>query len=185
MNSTKKNIPGINIAFYVLIITEVMFFAGLISAYIIAASKALDWPPIDQPRLPFLLTLSNMLILLISSIFMYFFVKYSEKGIFKKIFLAITVVLGIVFLVIQGLEWVKLVNFGIQNSDGLYASYFYTLIALHGVHVFIGLSLIISLFFHLQKQGFSYNKIPLIRAFGLFWYFVSLLWPVLYYLLYI
>lgn len=185
MNSTKKNIPGINIAFYVLIITEVMFFTGLISAYIIAASKAMDWPPADQPRLPFWLTLCNMLILLISSISMYFFVKNSEQGIFKKVYLAITVLLGIVFLVIQGFEWVKLVNFGIQNSTGLYASYFYTLIALHGVHVFIGLLLIISLFFHLQKQGFSDRKMPLIRAFGLFWYFVSLLWPVLYYLLYI
>jgi cytochrome c oxidase subunit III len=185
MNSTKKNIPGINIAFYIIIITELMFFAGLISAYTIAASKAMNWPPADQPRLPFWLTLCNMLFLLGSGLLMYIFVKKYEKGIFKKIFLALTVLLGFVFLVIQGFEWVKLVNFGIQTTNGLYASYFYTLIALHGFHVFIGLMLIISLFFHLHKQGFSQQKIPVIRAFGLFWYFVSLLWPVLYFMLYI
>ena len=46
--------------------TEVMFFAGLVSAFTIARSHALGWPPPGQPRLPVLATALNTLVLLAS-----------------------------------------------------------------------------------------------------------------------
>ena len=185
MSTEKNKIPGINIAFYIIIITEMMFFGGLISAYIIAASKAMDWPPVDQPRLPLWLSISNMLILLISGFFMYKFVKNANKSRYNRLFLLATIITGVVFLIIQGFEWTNLVNFGLLNTDGLYASYFYTLIAVHGFHVLAGILLISGLFLYLNRTDHIDNKIPLIRSFGLFWYFVTILWPVLYYLLYL
>lgn len=185
MNSEKNKIPGISIAFYIIIITELMFFAGLASAYIIAASKAMDWPPAEQPRLPIWLSLTNMSVLLLSGVMMYNFVKNAGNERFNRLLLSSTIFLGFVFLIIQGFEWTNLVNFGVQNSTGLYASYFYTLIALHGLHVLVAIILIISLYFYLNRTGNVNSKIPLIRSFGLFWYFVALLWPVLYFLLYL
>ncbi|MBK7094951.1 MAG: cytochrome c oxidase subunit 3 [Saprospiraceae bacterium] len=185
MNKEKNKIPGITIAFYIIIITEMMFFAGLVSAYIIAASKAMDWPPAEQPRLPLWLSLTNMSILLLSGVFMYSFVRKASKERFNRLLLSATILLGVIFLIIQGFEWTNLVNFGIQNSTGLYASYFYTLIALHGVHVFVAIIMILSLNFYLNRSDKADFKIPLIRSFGLFWYFVVLLWPVLYFLLYL
>ena len=85
---------------------------------------------------------------------------------------------------IQGFEWINLVNFGIQNSTGLYASYFYTIIALHGFHVLIGISLITGLFFVLKNKGGVGDNYPMISAFAMFWFFVAFLWPILYFLLY-
>ncbi len=183
--TNKKKISGLNIAFTIIIITEIMFFAGLISAYIIASAKAMDWPPIDQPRLPQYISISNVIILLVSSLFLYFFIKNAKKGIKDLNFLLITIILGIVFLVIQGKEWINLIDFGIQTSDGLYASYFYSIIAVHGIHVVVGLILIITLYLKLKKTSDIYTKLPSITAFGMFWYFVTLLWPVLYFLLYL
>jgi cytochrome c oxidase subunit III len=185
MNKEKNKIPGINIAFYIIIITELMFFAGLVSAYIIAASKALDWPPADQPRLPLWISLTNMSILLLSGAMMYNFVKNAGKERFNRILLTVSIVLGVIFLIIQGFEWTNLVNFGVQNSTGLYASYFYTLIALHGIHVFVAIIMMTGLYFYLKRNYSDNSTIPVIRAFGLFWYFVTLLWPVLYFLLYL
>jgi len=183
MNSEKKNIPGLLIAFSIVIITEIMFFGGIISAYIIASSKATDWPPIDQPRLPFAVSLTNMLLLLVSGFMMYLFVTNVKKKILKPLFLNVALILGLIFLVIQGTEWIKLVNFGRITSDGLYASYFYSIIALHGFHVLIGLSLLLFLKFKIKNNPLK--KTNTIRAFGMFWTLVCLLWPVLYYLLYL
>ena len=182
MTQTKEKIPGILIAFTVIIITEIMFFSGIISAFVIAASKAQNWPPIDQPRLPLSWSLTNMLVLVASGIFMYLFVKSVKQNAKKGQLLILAIVLAIIFLVVQGSEWVNLVNFGAQNSDGLYASYFYSIIGLHGIHAFIGLVFLIFLYLKSKKNtSIDVNKV---RAVGYFWSFVCILWPVLYYLIY-
>lgn len=183
MTQTKEKIPGILIALSVIIITEILFFSGIISAYVIAASKAQNWPPIDQPRLSLSWSLTNMLVLVASGIFMYFFVKSVKKNAKKGQLLIIAIVLAIIFLVVQGTEWVNLVNFGAQNSDGLYASYFYSIIGLHGIHVFTGLIFLIVLYLNSRhKTSIDVDKT---RAVGYFWSFVCILWPVLYYLIYL
>ncbi|MEZ4906272.1 MAG: cytochrome c oxidase subunit 3 [Saprospiraceae bacterium] len=79
MSEDKKNIPGIKIAFYIVVLTEIMFFAGIISAYLIAAAKATDWPPIDQPRLPLAVSVGNVLILLSSAFTMNLFSNNAAK----------------------------------------------------------------------------------------------------------
>lgn len=183
MTETKEKIPGILIALTVIIITEILFFSGIISAYVIAASKAQNWPPVDQPRLPLSWSLTNMLVLVASGIFMYLFVKSVKKNAKKTILLVLTILLAIIFLAIQGSEWVNLVNFGAQNSDGLYASYFYSIIGLHGVHALFGLILLVVLYFK-AKSNTAIN-INGTRAVGYFWSFVCILWPILYYLIYL
>lgn len=182
MTKTKEKIPGILIALTVVIITEIMFFTGIISAYLIAASKAQNWPPIDQPRLPLSWSLTNMIVLLASGVFMYLFVKNVRQNTKKLQFLIIAILLAVIFLVVQGSEWINLVNFGAQNSDGLYASYFYSIIGLHGVHVFIGLIFLSGLYLGSRKKtSIDVNKT---RAVGYFWSFVCILWPILFYLIY-
>lgn len=179
MNTIKKKIPNILIVITVIIITEVMFFSGIVSAYLIAASKAGNWPPATQPRLPLALSLTNMFILLGSGISMYFFVKNKKNDQTNKTLIYLSVALAMVFLIIQGKEWVNLINFGAQNSDGLYASYFYSIIALHAIHVIFGLLLLIVLVLK------WFNNINNVKAVSYFWYFVCLLWPVLYYMIYL
>ncbi len=159
-----------------------MFFSGIISAYVIAASKAQNWPPIDQPRLPLSWSLTNMLVLLASGVFMYLFVKSVKQNKKNQQFLIVATVLAIIFLIVQGSEWVKLVNFGAQNSDGLYASYFYSIIGLHAIHVLIGVVFLRILHYKSRKkESIDFDKT---RAVGYFWYFVCLLWPILFYLIY-
>jgi heme/copper-type cytochrome/quinol oxidase subunit 3 len=51
-----------------LLTTEAMFFAGLISAYLVARGNAAVWPPADQPRLPMSVTAINTVILVLSGL---------------------------------------------------------------------------------------------------------------------
>ncbi len=53
-------------AMLIFVAAELMFFAALISAYLIVSAGFTDWPPPDQPRLPALTTAFNSLALLAS-----------------------------------------------------------------------------------------------------------------------
>jgi cytochrome c oxidase subunit 3 len=50
----------------IFVISEIMFFAGMISAFLIVKAAATSWPPLDQPRLPVEETAINTLALLAS-----------------------------------------------------------------------------------------------------------------------
>ena len=121
---TRKVISDGAIGMSLLIATELMFFAGLISAYLVNKAGA-SWPPYGQPRLPIEITAVNTLILLFSSITLFLFRKKYEKGNKKKL-LIVTILLGLAFVTIQGIEWVKLLQFGLTTTSSLYGAFFYT-----------------------------------------------------------
>lgn len=189
----EKRIPDGVLGILFLIAAEVMYFAGLISAYIInRAGEQLEWPPYGQPRLPVEVTAINTLVLLASGFMGWTFMKNMEASVqagkkanLRMLWMAIG--LGTVFLIIQGNEWVRLVHFGLTSASSLYGAFFYVIIGSHGVHVLAGLLALIYLFRFIHKYGDSNSRMALAKAKAsmLFWYFVVGVWPVLYYLVYI
>jgi heme/copper-type cytochrome/quinol oxidase subunit 3 len=167
------------LAIIMVIIVEAMFFGGLISAFILAKSTRIPWPPAEQPRLPFSVTFTNMLILLVSGILMWLYIK----NVHNKTWLKLSILSGSVFFFVQGYEWLRILIFGIETSNSLFSSYFYTLIALHGLHVLAGLIILIYILNRHNAAGEN-RKNHAITA-GLFWFFVVALWPVLYSLIYV
>lgn len=181
--NTRPPVSSSVLGILMVIVVELMFFGGLISAFILAQAGQVEWPPSDQPRLPFMLTFTNMLILLVSAYFMWAYIKdVKASKTSNKLF--ITIILGLVFFLIQGYEWVRILLFGIETSHSLFSSFFYTIIGLHGFHVFIGLLILSFAYFILNKTEKSYNVYNVALTIGIFWFFVVGLWPVLYYLIY-
>ncbi len=183
----QKQIPNAVIGILFLIATEIMFFAGLISAFIVNKADV-EWPPVGQPRLPVEITAINTLALLASGCTMFIAVKKFRQNLFKSsaILLSIGIFLGVTFLIVQGTEWVKLIGFGLTTTSSIYGAFFYLIIGAHGLHVFVGLMLLANMLYTLNKTKYS-NAVAMekIAAFGLFWYFVVGIWPVLYYLVYL
>lgn len=186
--------PGISnglLGMAFLVATEVMLFAGFISAYIVNRSVAMAWPPYGQPRLPVEVTAFNTLFLLASAITLYiFYTKYSQGKITGSssrplLLLVITMALGCTFVIIQGYEWVKLIGYGLTTTSSIYGAFFYLIIGVHGVHVLVGLILLLNLYRHLRKHPFSDSAVQKVPVFSLYWYFVVGVWPVLYYLIYL
>jgi len=173
------------IGIIMVIVVEMMFFGGLISAFVLAQAGQVDWPPANQPRLPFWLTFGNMLILLFSAFTLYKFLKnLKEENKDKNTLFLFTIVLGSIFFLIQGYEWVRILLFGLKTGRGLFTSFFYTIIGLHGFHVFIGL-ILLSFVYNVIRKSDDIDKIKNYAwTASLFWFFVVLLWPVLYYLIY-
>ncbi len=184
IKTQKPPVAGSVLGIIMVIIVEMMFFGGLISAFILAKSGKVEWPPAGQPRLPFFITFTNMLVLLASAYTMLLYLKDLSKDMLTVKFLKMTILLGAIFYIVQAYEWVRILIFGMHTGRGLFTSFFYTLIALHGLHVLIGLLLLIWVFKIVKNQQLDKQQSFGLTV-GLFWFFVVALWPVLYYLIYL
>jgi heme/copper-type cytochrome/quinol oxidase subunit 3 len=164
---------------------EVMFFAGLISSYFVLRLGAAQWPPPLQPRLPVLITGLNTIVLLASSLAMVRALRDREDHARLVRGLAVVGSLGMVFLLVQGYEWVRLVGYGLTVTSGAYGVTFYTLIGVHGLHVLGALAWLTIMFAGVRRGRFVEPPAAGLRACGMYWHFVVALWPVLYVAVYL
>ncbi len=167
--------------------SEIMFFGGLISSFLILRAGTVTWPPVDQPRMPIAVTGLNTLFLLFSGYTMYRAVKAIRRGNLSVLvkWLYATAVLGAIFLTVQGYEWIGLVSYGLTFTSSVYGGTFYTLIGCHALHV---LGAIIFLLLVLRKavsREYSSHEHTSVALSGVYWYFVVSIWPVLYILVYL
>mgnify|MGYP003298229444 FL=1 len=185
-NAERRQLVSSSIfATVILIMTEVMFFAALISAYMIIRSGSEEWPPWGQPRLPVFATALNSLALLASAFCLHQSVKvFSSQALRSKQLLALTIALGTVFVSVQGYEWVQLISFGLTITSSTYGGVFYLIIGAHGLHVIGGLLALLACLrrFNSTSQQLTTDNF---RAAQIFWYFVVGVWPVLYTLVYL
>ena len=183
----KPIVPSAVFGMVVFIVTEVMFFSGLISAYLIIRSGLEEWPPWGQPRLPIEATAFNTFLLVLSAFAVYrsrnLLQQHKQTKAYKFHLGAIT--LGVCFLLLQGYEWIQLVKYGMTLSSSVYGALFYLIIGAHGVHVLAALLVMgygINYFYQTQQQGrISECLLPI----HILWYFVVGIWPLLYALVYL
>jgi len=164
-----------------------MLFAGLIGAFIVFRFGSSMWPPPLQARLPVEVTGVTTALLLFSGYTMYRAFTAVRRGCRKKLLqsLAVTAILGAVFLVVQGYEWIQLLGFGLTLSSGVYGATFYTLIGCHGLHVFGALCWLLVVLQMANNHKFSVDRHVALDLCGMYWSFVVVLWPVLYSLVYL
>jgi len=174
------------IGMLIFMVTEAMFFAGLISAYMVIRAGIEEWPPWGQPRLPVVATAFNTIVLLASG-----FIMAHSRACFKKDefslgkrWLGISILLGTFFLVFQGYEWIQLLKFGFTLSSSVYSGLFYLLIGAHGFHVMGALAILIYVWYRMKTPVNPITHEGLF-PFQLLWYFVVCVWPVLYVLVYL
>lgn len=172
------------VAILIFVATEIMFFAGLISAFLVVKSGA-AWPPPDQPRLPVEATAFNTLVLFISGGMLWranrAFAELRDAEPTKKL-LSLAMGLGAVFVVFQGYEWTRLIEFGLTMQSSTYGAFFYLIVGAHALHAVA--ALIALGYCHLQLAQDELTRATFSTT-QIFWYFVVLLWPVLYTLVYL
>ncbi|MDA0345936.1 MAG: cytochrome c oxidase subunit 3 [Verrucomicrobia bacterium] len=180
----KKLIPSNVLGVVVFVLTEMMFFGGLISAYMIVKAGNIMWPPPDQPRLPVTLTAFNTLFLVGSGVLVYLSNKSLARGdtAASKKQLGLAILLGLVFVGVQGFEWVRMLGHGLTMTSSTYGSFFYMIIGCHALHVFGALAVLINVFFKFSNSDFKHSSYWGVQV---FWYFVVGVWPILYVLVYL
>jgi cytochrome c oxidase subunit 3 len=167
--------------------TEAMFFAGLISAFLILRAGSGDWPPAGQPRLPVGVTGVNTLFLLLSGYTVHRAVAAVRGGraTAMRRWLLATALLGGIFLGVQGSEWIRLVSFGLTFTSSLYGATFYTLIGAHGLHVAVAMVALLFVLARAWRGRYTTENHTGVSLIRMYWFFVVGIWPVLYVLVYL
>ena len=96
-----------------------------------------------------------------------------------------TVLLGIVFLFVQGYEYAHAYSdMNLKLSSGPYGSTFFMLTGFHGFHVFVGMLMLLFITLRLQKGHFSSERHFGFEGAAWYWHFVDVVWLGLYILVY-
>src|SRR5258708_32862911 len=99
--------------------------------------------------------------------------------------LAITIGLGIVFLINQGAEYAGLLHGGLTISSSMFGSTFFTLTGFHGLHVLGGL-VVLAIMLVLAKRGaLTAGQSDVLTAIGYYWHFVDVVWIVVFSVVYL
>ncbi len=100
-------------------------------------------------------------------------------------FMWLTVLLGIVFLSVQGYEYYHAYHeLNLKLSSGVYGSTFFMLTGFHGFHVFVGMLMLLFITLRLQKGHFTAERHFGFEGAAWYWHFVDVVWLGLYVLVY-
>lgn len=176
-------VPSGVLGMLIFIAMEMMFFAGLVSAFAIIRAGAVVWPPPGQPRLPIEETAFNTAALLLSGAML-----FTARRAFRRdrgrarIPLLISILLGAFFVLFQGVEWVSLIGEGLTLTSSSLGSFFYLIVGMHALHAVIALGLLWWTWLRLQRGWLLSSQLAVAEV---FWYFVVGLWPILYLTVYL
>jgi cytochrome o ubiquinol oxidase subunit 3 len=102
--------------------------------------------------------------------------KYRKDGGRLLVWLAVTLLLGIVFLGFEVRDFVKSVGEGAPPTRSGFLSAFFALVSTHGMHVTAGCIWIVVMMAQVLVFGIDRNvKLRLLRL-GLFWHFLDIIW---------
>jgi cytochrome c oxidase subunit 3 len=181
---------------------ELLFFSGLFCAFgyvrymypemLLEAQGTMDW----------VIGGINTVVLLVSSLTMSLCVHATRSLQYEKAkkFLIITFLLGFTFLCIKGSEWAHHMHEGylpgkyfsphvdalVQNPLAhIFFGLYYVMTGMHGLHVIIGLGIMIWMYTRIRKKEFNRDHYVALENTSLFWHLVDIVWIFLYPTLYL
>ncbi len=176
-------VPSSVLAMLIFVITELMFFAGFVSAFTIMRGSAVIWPPLDQPRLPIAETAFNSSLLLASGVALFLAGRrFRARPDQTRTAMLVAIALGAGFVVLQGREWVQLLAQGLTLRSSALGSFFYLIVGMHALHAVAALGVLVWVWARMGREPVPRSTLA---ASEIFWYFVVGVWPVLYWRVYL
>ena len=173
------------LAMWLFLCSEVMFFSGILGAYI---TLRLSHPGLfdeSQKELHHHVHLAafNTILLITSSLTMALAVLNGQQKNTSKqrILLLATAAMGTLFLLLKFYEYSTHLAVGQNPAHDIFFAFYYTITALHGFHILCGVIPIMGLWYYAGKMDVSCET----EMVGLYWHFVDLVWIFLFPLLYL
>lgn len=184
--ATSTGIDNRKLAIWTFIGSECLFFASLISTYLVYRGKSLVGPfPKDIFEIP-LVTFGTAL-LLFSSLFVVLALNAAEQGNRSKtiLWLGLTITCGLFFIGMQVYEFSHFFHKGLTMQGNLFGASFYTLTGFHGTHVTIGVVWLLTVFIELLRGKLPPAKALNLELAALYWHFVDVVWIVIFPVVYL
>ena len=187
-HDTNTGISNTKLAMWLFLASECLLFGGLITTYLLykQTNPSGDSPiPQDLFDIPF--TSLSSFILLMSSLTMVLAVSAIERrdAYRMRVWLLATAFLGSIFIAGQVYEFTAFVKEGMGYTDSPAASSFYTLTGFHGVHVTIGIIILMSMLGLSLRGRLPEHNSETVEIAGLYWHFVDVVWILIFAVVYL
>ena len=183
------NATGISnekLGMWVFLSSDCLLFGGLISTYLLLRHRSVSGlGPEDVFDIPF--TSVSSFVLLMSSLTMALAVAAIVRGDVRRnrTWLATTAMLGAVFIGGQVYEFTTFYREGLGYTTNIFGSAFYTLTGFHGVHVSVGILMLMSLLVMSLRGNLGPERAEAVEIVGLYWHFVDIVWILIFTIVYL
>ncbi|HET8648981.1 MAG TPA: cytochrome c oxidase subunit 3 [Gemmatimonadales bacterium] len=195
---TTTGLPSRKVAIWTFIGSECMFFASLISTYMVYKGKSLAGPyphtpytaaggEVFKPILNIPLTSVSTFVLLMSSLGVVLALAAAQRGSRKGVitWLIVTIILGSMFVGGQVYEFNSFVHEGLTLKQNLFGASFFVLTGFHGAHVTIGLIWLTTILITAIRGKLPPDRAVNLDIAALYWHFVDVVWIVIFTLVYL
>ncbi len=183
---TSTGLSDNKLLMWVFLGSECLLFGGLISTYLIYRSRFAAGPaPGDIFDIPF--TSVSSFVLLMSSLTMVLALSALQRGDIRnnRLWLLTTALLGSLFIGGQVYEFTTFLREGLGYTTSPFSSAFFTLTGFHGVHVSVGIVMLMSLYVSSLRGNLRRESAETVEIVGLYWHFVDVVWILIFTVIYL
>ncbi len=197
------------LAMWLFLGSECLLFGALISTYLLTKTRFLTELIAGNPEVtstlpaeivsemqsagsvePFFdipFTSFSSFVLLMSSLSMVLAHSAITKGDNRntKLWLTTTAMLGSIFIGGQVYEFTAFYREGLSFTGNLWGSAFYTLTGFHGIHVTVGILMLLALLVVAQRGNLNQDRAETVELVGLYWHFVDIVWVLIFTIVYL
>lgn len=197
-SSAKQEFSSAKLGMWLFLAQEILFFSALFVAYAVYRGLNPDMFIDAHHHLSWKMGALNTVVLIFSSFTMVMSVRSAQINQLKStlVYLALTFFLATAFMVVKGIEYSEKISHGYLPSlwfsgEGafetmpLFFGIYFTLTGLHGLHVLVGMALIVWLFIRARRGEFHSSYFTPLENVGLYWHLVDLIWIFLFPLIYL
>jgi heme/copper-type cytochrome/quinol oxidase subunit 3 len=176
--------------------SECLLFGALIATFLVYNGRSINGPYLQDKiengkkveglvDIPF--TSASSFILLMSSLTMVLAHSSIKRNDIRRfrLWIGATALLGAMFIGGQIYEFTGFLSEGLGMSTNLFGSSFYVLTGFHGVHVTLGIVMLLSLLNLSRKGKINQSKHEAVEIVGLYWHFVDVVWIVIFTVVYL
>lgn len=199
MNHTEEHYDpvGARLGMWVFLCTEILLFGGLFIVYSVMRHNYAASFHGAAEHLDVIVGAINTIVLLVSSAAVAMSITAIQKNNVKFALqlVGITILCALIFMVNKYFEWGGKIHHGIYPGSDLmleldrgyilFYSLYYFMTGLHALHILVGLTLLIIVYFKIKSGKINAQKFVFLENSALYWHLVDLIWIFLFPLLYL
>ncbi len=196
---TTTGLDSRKLAIWTFIGSECLFFASLISNYLVHKGKSLVGPfaheawtdpatgQVLEPIIEIPLVTVGTALLLFSSLFIVLALNGAQRGDRKQLlgWLGATLLCGMFFVGMQVYEFTHFVHKGLTLQRNLFGASFFVLTGFHGTHVTIGVIWLLTMFILALRRQLPPSRALNLEIAALYWHFVDVVWIIIFPVVYL
>jgi cytochrome o ubiquinol oxidase subunit 3 len=177
---------AVGYGFWIFLLSDIVMFSCFFASYAVLVHATAGGP--DGRQLFHLDRVTIETACLLASSFtcgVAFIASGTRSVVLFQIMMAATLALGATFLVLEGAEFLSMLQRHAGPTRSAFLSAFFALVGCHGLHVSIGLLWLMTMMAQVSAKGFRDDVLRRVLCFTLFWHALDIVWVALFTVVYL